>query len=33
VLGINTNINSPSFGRITSASGNRLITFYARFDF
>jgi len=33
VLGINTNINSPSFGRVTSASGNRLITFYARFDF
>ena len=33
VLGINTNINSPSFGRITSAAGNRLITFYARFDF
>jgi len=32
-LGLNTNINSPSFGRITSASGNRLITFYARFDF
>jgi hypothetical protein len=32
-LGINTNINSPSFGRITSAAGNRLITFYARFDF
>ena len=32
-LGLNTNINSPSFGRITSAAGNRLITFYARFDF
>ena len=32
-LGLTTNINSPSFGRITSASGNRLITFYARFDF
>ena len=32
-LGINTNINSPSFGRITSAAGNRLITFYARVDF
>jgi Carboxypeptidase regulatory-like domain len=32
-LGLNTNINSPSFGRITSASGNRLITFYARLDF
>jgi len=32
-LGINTNINSPSFGRVTSAAGNRLITFYARFDF
>jgi hypothetical protein len=32
-LGLSTNINSPSFGRITSAAGNRLITFYARFDF
>jgi Carboxypeptidase regulatory-like domain len=32
-LGLNTNINSPSFGRITSAAGSRLITFYARFDF
>ena len=32
-LGINTNIDSTSFGRITSAAGNRLITFYARFDF
>jgi hypothetical protein len=33
LLGINTNINSTSFGRITSAAGNRMITFYARFDF
>jgi Carboxypeptidase regulatory-like domain/TonB-dependent Receptor Plug Domain len=33
VLGLNTNINSPSFGRITSAAGSRLITFYARFEF
>ncbi len=32
-IGINTNINSPSCGRITSAAGNRMITFYARFDF
>jgi hypothetical protein len=32
-LGLNTNINSPSFGRITSAAGSRLITFYARFEF
>ena len=32
-LGITTNINSPLFGRITDASGNRMITFYARFDF
>ena len=32
-LGINTNIDSTSFGRITSAAGSRLITFYARFDF
>ena len=32
-LGINTNINSTSFGRINSAAGNRLITFSARFDF
>jgi hypothetical protein len=32
-LGITTNIDSTSFGRITSASGNRMITFYARFDF
>jgi hypothetical protein len=32
-LGIQTNINSPLFGRITDASGNRMITFYARFDF
>jgi hypothetical protein len=32
-LGINTNIDSTSFGRITSASGARQITFYARFDF
>ena len=33
LLGINTNINSPSFGRITSAAGNRQITFYVRLDF
>jgi hypothetical protein len=33
LIGINTNINSTSFGRITSASGQRTITFYARFDF
>jgi hypothetical protein len=32
-IGITTNIDSTSFGRITSASGNRTITFYARFDF
>ncbi len=32
-FGINTNIDSTSFGRITSAAGSRLITFYARFDF
>ncbi|MBV8904092.1 MAG: hypothetical protein JOZ22_10700 [Acidobacteriia bacterium] len=32
-IGINTNIDSTSFGRITSAAGNRMITFYARFDF
>ena len=32
-IGITTNIDSTSFGRITSASGNRMITFYARFDF
>jgi hypothetical protein len=32
-LGIQTNIDSPLFGRITDASGNRMITFYARFDF
>ncbi len=32
-IGINTNIDSPSFGRITSAAGNRMITFYGRFDF
>jgi hypothetical protein len=32
-IGINTNIDSTSFGRITSASGARQITFYARFDF
>ena len=32
-IGITTNINSTSFGRITSASGNRMVTFYARFDF
>lgn len=31
--GLNTNINSPSFGRITDAAGNRMITFYVRFDF
>lgn len=33
VLGLNTNIDSTSFGRITSAAGNRVITFYARFEF
>jgi hypothetical protein len=32
-IGITTNIDSTSFGRITSASGNRMVTFYARFDF
>ena len=32
-IGITTNIESTSFGRITSAAGNRMITFYARFDF
>jgi len=32
-IGITTNIDSTSFGRITSAAGNRMITFYARFDF
>jgi len=32
-LGINTNINSTAFGKITSAAGSRVITFYARFDF
>jgi hypothetical protein len=32
-IGINTNVNSTSFGRITSAAGNRMITFYLRFDF
>jgi hypothetical protein len=32
-LGINTNIDSNAFGQITSASGSRIITFYARFDF
>jgi hypothetical protein len=29
----NTNINSASFGRITTATGNRTITFNARVDF
>ena len=29
----NTNINSTSFGRITTATGNRTITFNARIDF
>ena len=29
----NTNINSATFGRITTATGNRTITFNARFDF
>lgn len=33
VVAINTNIDSTSFGRITDASGNRMITFYLRFDF
>ncbi len=33
LIGITTNIDSTSFGRITSAAGNRMITFYARFDF
>ncbi|HEV3334299.1 MAG TPA: TonB-dependent receptor [Bryobacteraceae bacterium] len=32
-IGITTNIDSTAFGRITSAAGNRMITFYARFDF
>jgi hypothetical protein len=32
-IGITTNIDSTLFGRISSASGNRMITFYARFDF
>jgi hypothetical protein len=32
-LGVNTNIDSTSFGRITSAAGNRMVTVYARFDF
>lgn len=32
-LGLNTNINSPLFGRITSAAGSRIVTFYARFEF
>jgi hypothetical protein len=32
-LGLNTNINSTLFGRITSAAGNRFVTFYARLDF
>jgi hypothetical protein len=32
-INITTNIDSTSFGRITSAAGNRMITFYARFDF
>ncbi|HTA46760.1 MAG TPA: carboxypeptidase regulatory-like domain-containing protein [Bryobacteraceae bacterium] len=32
-LGLNTNIDSTAFGKITSAAGNRLITFYARFEF
>jgi hypothetical protein len=29
---VSTDINSTSFGRITSAAGSRF-TFYARFDF
>ena len=29
----NTNINGTSFGRVTTATGNRVITFNARFDF
>jgi PKD repeat protein len=33
VLGLTTNINSTSFGKITSAAGNRIITFNARFEF
>lgn len=33
VVALNTNIDSTSFGRITDASGNRMITFYPRFDF
>jgi hypothetical protein len=32
-FGINTNIDSTLFGRITSAGGSRLVTFYVRFDF
>jgi hypothetical protein len=28
-----TNINSTSFGRITTAGGNRTVTLNARFDF
>jgi hypothetical protein len=32
-IGITTNIDSTQFGRITSAAGNRQITFNARFDF
>jgi hypothetical protein len=32
-IGITTNIDSTAFGRITSAAGNRMITFYVRFDF
>jgi hypothetical protein len=32
-LGLTTNINSTSFGRITSAAGNRIMTFNARFEF
>jgi hypothetical protein len=32
-IGITTNIDSPLFGRITTASGARMITFYMRFDF
>jgi hypothetical protein len=29
----NTNINSSTFGRVTTATGNRTVTFNARFDF
>ncbi|HWF10291.1 MAG TPA: carboxypeptidase regulatory-like domain-containing protein [Bryobacteraceae bacterium] len=32
-IGLTTNINSTSFGKITSAAGNRIITFNARFEF